>query len=118
LDQLQEQPVRGQKPWFGPPILQADGIVSSFMSVLISVIFIHFKVEESPEIQPSAVALPSPLIATLIQTEEEPTEKPVRGHKPWFGPPFLPADPVKQPKPIIVICFKYKRLSSTSSKRC
>jgi len=76
---------------------------------LFSVIFIHFKVEESPEIQPSAVALPSPLIATLIQTEEEPTEKPVRGHKPWFGPPFLPADPVKQPKPIIVICFKIEK---------
>ena len=81
------------------------------MSALFSVIFVLFKVEESLEIQPSAVALPSPLIATLIHTEEESTqtEKPVRGHKPWFGPPFLPADPVKQPKPIIVIYLKIEK---------
>ena len=47
-----------------------------------------YQLEDSPEIQPTAVILPSPLIATLVQ----PQEQPVRGQKPWFGPPILQAD--------------------------
>ena len=46
--------------------------------------------EDSPEIQPTAVILPSPLMATLVQVQEQP----VRGQKPWFGPPILQADEV------------------------